>query len=807
MATPQLSPGVLVREVDLTVGRAENVLDNIGAIAGPFPIGPVNEPITIETQQQFLDTFGKPIGTDRQYEYWMTGNSFLSYGGVLKVVRVSGINLNNGNAGVNTASNSSILIENTDDYELNHTTATDFYWAARNPGSWSNTTKVCVIDNKSDQIISVGSTNPGALNLVVGYGVTATRTSISIPGDGSVNSFTGNLKGIITGVNTDAVNGNSTIEVKVLSRQYPDTQDYVDIGFTTTSSTSGVGVTVFVNSTSGIETGNYLLSPNNGSIRIVGFGSTSVTLASPGLATTVTVGAAVTYQSLTSIAGTETKINYQQYNNAASFSESEAIYITNNSGVATGNFTSGAVKDWYDDQTLGLTNSTVYWRSVAPRPVTNQYVLQRNGDNDAMHVVVVDDTGDVTGVQGSILEKFTFLSKALDATADADNPTKVYYKDYIALNSNYLFAGYNPSQAEDTYWNTIPVASGFSTSYTAYTVAEGLWGQKSQDISFSSLGNVSYNLTGGVDYSANGGMAADLSNLSTGYNLFSNKDEIAVDYLLMGPGLPIENQSQAKANLLISIAEQRKDCMATISPHRENVVGVTNVNTQTDNVLGFYSALSSSSYAIFDTGYKYTFDRFNNTFRYIPTNGDIAGLCVRTSIFAYPWFSPAGLQRGVLNNAVKMAYNPTKNMRDQLYSARINSVINHKGSGIILFGDKTGLGYESAFGRINVRRLFLTVEQALENAATSTLFELNDPLTRANFVNIVEPYLRDVQAKRGIYDFLVICDETNNTPDIIDNNEFRADIFLKPAKSINFITLTFVATRTGVDFQELVGTV
>ena len=807
MATPQLSPGVLVREVDLTVGRAENVLDNIGAIAGPFPIGPVNEPITIETQQQFLDTFGKPIGTDRQYEYWMTGNSFLSYGGVLKVVRVSGITLNNGNAGVNTSSNSSILIENTDDYELNHATATNFYWAARNPGSWSNTAKVCVIDNKSDQIISVGSTNLGALNLVVGYGVTATRTAISIPGDGSVNTFTGNLKGIITGINTDAVNGNSTIEVKVLSRQYPDTQDYVNIGFTTTSSTSGVGVTVFVNSTSGIETGNYLLSPNNGSIRIVGFGSTSVTLASPGLATTVTVGAAVTYQSLTSIAGTETKINYQQYNNAASFSESEAIYITNNSGVATGNFTSGAIKDWYDDQTLGLTNSTVYWKSIAPRPVTNQYVLQRNGDNDAMHVVVVDDTGDVTGIQGSILEKFTFLSKALDARADADNPTKVYYKDYIALNSNYLFAGYNPSQAEDTYWNTIPVASGFSTSYTTYTVAEGLWGQKSQDISFSSLGNVSYNLTGGVDYSANGGMAADLSNLSTGYNLFSNKDEIVVDYLLMGPGLSIENQSQAKANLLISIAEQRKDCMATISPHRENVVGVTNVTTQTDNVLGFYSALSSSSYAIFDTGYKYTFDRFNNTFRYIPTNGDIAGLCVRTSIFAYPWFSPAGLQRGVLNNAVKMAYNPTKNMRDQLYAARINSVINHKGSGIILFGDKTGLGYASAFDRINVRRLFLTVEQALENAATSTLFELNDPLTRANFVNIVEPYLRDVQAKRGIYEFLVICDETNNTPDVIDNNEFRADIFLKPAKSINFITLTFVATRTGVDFQEVVGTV
>ena len=275
----------------------------------------------------------------------------------------------------------------------------------------------------------------------------------------------------------------------------------------------------------------------------------------------------------------------------------------------------------------------------------------------------------------------------------------------------------------------------------------------------------------------------------------------------MGPGLAQKSESQAKANQLISIAEARKDCIATISPHRDDIVNVTNTATQTTNVLGFYSALSSSSYAVFDSGYKYTFDRFNNQFRYIPTNGDTAGLMVRTAIDAYPWFSPAGVQRGVLNNAVKMAYNPSKSQRDSLYSSRVNSIVNQRGSGIVLFGDKTALSYASAFDRINVRRLFLTVEQALEGAANSQLFELNDANTRANFVNIVEPYLRDVQAKRGVYDFLVVCDETNNTPDLIDNNEFRADIFLKPTKSINFITLTFVATRTGVDFQEVVGSV
>ena len=201
------------------------------------------------------------------------------------------------------------------------------------------------------------------------------------------------------------------------------------------------------------------------------------------------------------------------------------------------------------------------------------------------------------------------------------------------------------------------------------------------------------------------------------------------------------------------------------------------------------------------------YDRFNNEFRWIPTNGDIAGLMVRTAITAYPWFSPAGQQRGILNNAVKLAYTPNKDQRDLLYSSRINPIINQKGQGILLFGDKTGLGYASAFDRINVRRLFLTVEQALEGAANAQLFELNDVNTRSNFVNIVEPYLRYVQAKRGLYDFLVVCDETNNTPDIIDNNEFRADIYLKPAKSINYVTLTFVATRTGVAFEEVVGTV
>ena len=727
MATPQLSPGVLIREVDLTVGRAENVLDNIGAIAGPFSIGPVNEPVQINTQQEYINTFGQPLSTDRQYEYWMTGSEFLSYGGVLKVVRIGGGTLANSNAGVGIASTSSLRIDNYDDYEENHRNDTTFYYAARNPGRWARSMKVCFIDNAADQIIGIATTNPSAIGAVVGNGVTSALSSVILPGAGTTTEFNGYLKGIITGVTTDAVNSNSTVEVKVVAR--------------------------------------------------------------------------------VSSAGTTYLLDYQQSNPAAAFEASDSLNFVNSSGITTGTSTASSILDWYDEQTLGLTNSTIYWKSLAPRPVSSNYSSSRNGGGDGLHVVVVDDTGTITGIQGNLLEKHLNLSKALDASADGEAPTKTYYKDYIANGSEQIWAGYSPANEADAYWGTAPLATGFSTDFVAYTTAEGIWGQEAQDVRFSAVGNVSYTLGGGEDYQAGGGMDATLGDLVTGYGYFDNKDEIEVDYIIMGPGLSAETDSQAKANYCISIAEGRKDCVATISPHRANVVNVSNSTTQTNNLLRYFSPLSSSSYAVFDSGYKYTYDRFNNEFRYIPCNGDTAGLMVRTSILAYPWFSPAGQQRGVLNNAIKLAYNPNKAQRDLLYPARVNSIINQPGTGIVLFGDKTALGYSSAFDRINVRRLFLTVEQALEGAANAQLFELNDVNTRSNFVNIVEPYLRDVQAKRGLYDFLVVCDETNNTPDVIDNNEFRADIYLKPTKSINYVTLTFVATRTGVAFEEIVGTV
>jgi hypothetical protein len=736
MATPQLSPGVLVREVDLTVGRADNVLDNIGVIAGPFPIGPVDFPIDISTEQDLISVFGKPLSTDSQYEYWMSCSSFLSYGGVMKVVRTAGSTLNNANAGVGAASTTAIRIDNYDDYINNHEDATNYTYAAKNPGSWGNGLKVCFIDDAADQIIGINTTNPGALGATIGFGVTAVLSNFTIAGSGSTTSFTGVLKGIITGVSTDATNGSSSIDVKILSR------------------VSTAGTT----------------------------------------------------------SGTETKITYGEGSTSASYLTTSALTFVNNSGIATGGsattpVTPTSVTDWYESQTLGLTNATIFWRELAPKPTTSQYADQRQGHGDGLHVVVVDDTGTITGNTGTLLETHLNLSKAVDAVSAVNSPQKIWYEDYLADFSSQIYAGGNPSSAADAFHGTSPRATGFSTAFTPITTGDGLWGQSAQGVTFAAIGNKTYTLAGGVDYSASGGMKATLGDLMTSYNLFSNKDDVQADYIIMGPSMDARTDTQAKAGFLISLATQRKDCVATIGAHKADLVGVTNTTTQTTNLIKYFSTLSSSSYAIFDSGYKYTYDRFNNKFVYIPCNADVAGLMTRTNIVAFPWFSPAGQQRGILNNAIKLAYNPSKAQRDQLYPQRINSIITQPGIGTLLFGDKTALGYASAFDRINVRRLFLTIEQALQRSAEAQLFELNDELTRANFRNIVEPFLRDVQAKRGLFGFLVVCDTTNNTPDVIDNNEFRADIFLKPAKSINFVTLTFVATRTGVSFEEVAGTV
>jgi hypothetical protein len=791
MSLNLVSPGVNVREVDLTIGGIAATNDQVGAIAGPFQKGPVNVPILIENEDNLRKTFGKPLSTDSQYEYWMSASSYLSYGGILRVIRTDGTTLNNANATVGNGS-TTIKISSYEDYNNNHTTDSSWYYAARNPGTWANNLKVCTIDAFADQTISGISTT----GVAVGMGITQSIEGRVIVGAGSTSSATGYLRGIITGL------GASEIYVKV-SETVSSGSTVSQIAYTEGSTyafqpptTSTISTTVGIATTSGYLSEIYDVS-------ITGIVTTGIQLgdivsgASVSTGTTVvSIGASTIYVDKTISAGIGTT-TFTFTRGSTSSTVSNSIIVSTTAGVTTSSITSATLSDWYNQQTLGLTNTTIYWKSIAEKPKTSQYCAERNSRNDEFHLAVVDDIGSVTGIAGNVLEKYTYLSKALDGRISPSE--SVYYKDYIAGKSSYVFAGNAPTGT----------ATGFALTTGITSTGNGNWGVNAQGTTFSAAGNVTYNLTGGIDYSNSGGMGATSANIISSYRILSNPAEYSVNFLISGPsgeGTTIYD-SQAKAKELISIAEQRKDCIAVISPHRDGVVNVTNSDTQTQNIIDFFSPITSSSYAVFDSGYKYVVDSYNNTFRYIPCNADVAGLMAKTSINQYPWVSPAGSSRGTINGAVKLAYNPSQAQRDLLYPRGINPIIFSPGAGIILFGDKTALSYASAFDRINVRRLFLTIEASIERAARAQLFEFNDQITRSNFINIVEPYLRDVKGKRGITDFLVVCDETNNTPAVIDSNQFRADIFVKPARSINFIGLTFVATRTGVSFEEVVGNV
>ena len=410
-----------------------------------------------------------------------------------------------------------------------------------------------------------------------------------------------------------------------------------------------------------------------------------------------------------------------------------------------------------------------YYDSVDRAPGTTAWTADRGGSGDEIHVVVVDQDGVISGEPGRVIEAFSNMSKASDAkTPQGDNN---YYADVIFNKSSQI------------YWMD-------------HNTAGTNWGSAATGITFTAVNVPTLeSLAGGA-----AGSAVTDGQLKTAYEKFQDAETVDVGLIMAGP-----SSSSTHVDNLITIAETRKDAVVFASPQRSDVVNITNSNTQMSNVIGFFNAIRSSSYVVFDSGYKYQYDRYSDIYRFVPLNGDMAGLSARTDTVADSWFSPAGFNRGIVRGAVKLAFNPTKAQRDQLYPARINPVATFPGQGTILFGDKTGLTTPSAFDRINVRRLFIVLEKAISTASKFQLFEFNDEFTRANFRNIVEPFLREVQGRRGITDFQVVCDETNNTGEVIDRNEFIAEIFIKPARSINFITLSFIATRTGVSFDEVAG--
>lgn len=456
-----------------------------------------------------------------------------------------------------------------------------------------------------------------------------------------------------------------------------------------------------------------------------------------------------------------------QVKNVTDYEQNHSTGVTTDTFCAKypGSLGNGIGVIMMDGATFANTNTSITG-VFSSAPSTSDYVSLKGGKYDEMHIIVYDTTGTLTGSANTVLEKFAFVSKAGDAK-NSDG-TSNYYKDVVNTKSKWI------------WW------LGHQSALTATA------GKTAANTTFGNL-TITYGTTldGGVDAAL-----TDADRIRS-FSLFSNPDSIGVSLIASG------DASTTVANHVINMAVTRGDALAFVSPTLSNVVD--NVGNEATAISTTRSAYTSTSFAVMDSGWKYQYDKYNDTYRWIPLNGDIAGLCAYTDSVRDPWYSPAGFNRGLIKNVVKLAWNPTQAERDALYKGGINPVVTFPGEGTVLFGDKTLLSRPSAFDRINVRRLFIVLKKAISKASRSSLFEVNDEFTRAQFISLVEPYLRNVQGRRGIYDFRVVCDSTNNTPDIIDREEFVGDIYIKPSRSVNFIQLNFVAVRTGVNFEEVVG--
>jgi len=747
MAANQSSPGVVVQERDLTTVSTVSSA-NVGVLAAPFESGPVEEIVEISSERALAERFGDPNGAN--YEYWFTASQFLAYGGLLKTIRVNSSTLKNA---VDTGT--APLIKNFQEYETTYEPANNSWtWAAKTAGTKGNSIGIFITDAGADHIAVLPAPGSGneweyvanaALTAASGAAGKVYKYSLLLDIDTIVGSFT---PGVATTINI----GGSQESVNVLAYDAINKRLEIDLP-------SG-GVTGIIANDQAITQGTNTAAVN------------------------ITI---------------ERRLYIAKDKGSIDFATNDVLADTNSN-----NATVSSVRTEYAEREY---LPGVKWINVAPRPETSQFTDQVGGHRDELHILVVDIDGKITGTTGALLERYIGLSKASNAKTSVGETN--YYVDVLKQRSQYIYWGEHEG-----------------TTYAATaTAADGIWGQAADARQFnllqSSAGTTDfpagvttvatkknatyyYRLAGGADYAVTGGQySVSNTDVTTAYQLVEDPESQTIDFLLTGPSGNDDSAAIAKITGLVNIAEERRDCMVFVSPRRANVVGQTNTTTITTNIVDFMKQLPSSSYVVFDSGYKYIYDKYSDVYRYIPCNGDMAGLCLQTTEVSEAWFSPAGFQRGVLRNAIKLAYTPTKTQRDNLYANRVNPIVAFPGQGVVLFGDKTALGFASAFDRINIRRLFLVIERVIQSAAKSQLFEQNDESQRSLFVNIIEPYLRDVQGRRGITDFIVKCDSTNNTPEAVDRGEFYAEIFIKPTRTINYITLTFVATRTGVAFTEV----
>lgn len=753
MAASQSSPGIVIQERDFTT--VTNVsTPSVGVIAGPFERGPINEVVTITSEKNLLAIFGKP--NNFNYGYWFTAAQFLNYGGTLKIIRTNNTNYK---TAANYSNTSYTSIQNFQYYETNvePSNSNNFNFAARTPGVWGNSLRVYATDAGPDQVLSLATpTGQGAVEWDFGASPSGSLSGVGSGAQGKVYNYS-----IILDLNAVTVTapfsaGAATIgalTVNVVA--YDPISKRLEITRPSGSAISGV-IASTGTITQGSVTANYLAVRRRLTVHVLPTSPTE-------------------------------------------FAPADTILDSSSTAV-----TVSAVDREYDTREVvpGLK-----WISLAGRPGTSQFTASKGGRSDELHVVVLDGDGKITGTPNTLLEKWTYVSKASDAKSTQGENN--YYKDVIKNNSKYVYWGKHLTSsdlfdvdADSGAWGQTAVNTKFdliksSSSYKVEPEAA------SSALVLNSLRGPSVKFT--LANGAEPAQASELTNqnFADAYNLVADPEVWQIDYVLMGPSASDLPATLAKANMIIDIVNTRKDCMAFISPFAGDILGKVDGEMITRDMIKFFDQLPSNSYVVFDTGYKYIYDKYNDTYRYIPCNGDVAGLCVQTTETSDAWFSPAGFQRGGLRNAIKLAYSPNKEQRDRLYSSRVNPIVAFPGQGIVLFGDKTALGYQSAFDRINVRRLFLILERTIGAAAKQQLFQQNDATTRSTFRNIVEPYLRDVQGRRGVYDFLVKCDDENNPPDAVDRGEFYAEIYVKPTRTINYITLTFIATRTGIAFEEV----
>ena len=803
----QLSPGVAVVEKDFT-SIVPAVSTSVGGFAGAFVWGPVLDPVRVSSENDLVRQFGKP--TDSNADSFFTAANFLSYTSNLLVIRGDATNAKNAVAVPTGTITTLALTAGGSGYT---SAPTVVIGAPDIPGGTQATATVTLSGGGVTAITvtsgGTGYTSTPTVTLTGGGGTGATATavlsaagvqsiSVSNGGAGYVGTPTIALTGgggtgatatatvsggAITGITVTAPGSGYTSAPTVeITPAVGDTITTVAAATATLTTRTVTTVTV------GATGSGYTTAPT---VAITGGGGTGATASATIAASSIT---AITLTNPGSGYSTNPTVTFTGGGGSAA-SATATVTVggikINNTQQYLDNYINGAgiVGEWAARCPGALGNSLkvsmadaatfgtwTYRTEFDSAPGTSDYAAAAGGLNDELHVIIIDEDGAFTGTQGEVLEKFAFVSKASDAKKfDGSNN---YYKDVVNSRSAYVWWMDHPTQ----------LSAG---------VGEANWGSLAKGNNFKSTTvSISRSLSSGVD-----DLALTEGQKQSAFAIFADDSRFDVSLIMLGKA------TAATATYVINnVAEVRLDCVVFASP--QSVSGdviVGSGSTATDALIAYRNSLPSTSYGVLDTGYKYQYDRYNDKYRYIPLNGDIAGLCARTDYTNDPWFSPGGLNRGQVKNVVRLAVNPTKTDRDELYKNGVNPVVTFPGEGTVLFGDKTLLAKPSAFDRINVRRLFIVMEKAIATAAKFQLFEFNDSFTRAQFRSLVEPFLRDVQGRRGITDFRVKCDESNNTGEVIDRNEFVADIFIKPNRSINFITLTFVAARSAINFSEIGG--